>query len=83
MIKKLIRSNRNTDKRERVSLLYKPQKQQNTTVEIKQENGKVILDFYVDGGKHGTDEMLDGYKLTPARLLQILQDRKDYTETEL
>ena len=66
-----------------MSLLYKTKEEQTTTCEIKQECGKIILEFYSDGGKFGTDEMLDGYKLTPERLLQILQDRDDYSEDEL
>jgi len=65
------------------SNLYKPKEEQTTTCEIKQEDGKIVLDFYSDCGKFGTDEMLDGYKLTPERLLQILQDRDDYTDDEL
>lgn len=56
-----------------MSLLYKPKEEQTTSCEIKQEDGKIVLDFYCDCGKFGTDEMLDGYKLTPERLLQILQ----------
>ena len=70
-------------KRTKMSLLYKPKEEQTTTCEIKQEDGKIVLDFYSDCGKFGTDEMLDGYKLTPERLLQILQDRDDYSENEL
>ena len=66
-----------------MSLLYKPKEEQTTTCKIKQEDGKIILDFYFDCGKFGTDEMIDGYKLTPERLLHILQDRDDYSEDEL
>jgi len=47
------------------------------------EDGKIQIDFTSDCGKFGTDEMLDGYVLTPERLLQILQDRDDYTDDEL
>ena len=46
-------------------------------------DGKIVIDFWADCGKFGTDEMLDGYVLTPERLLQILQDRDDYTDDEL
>ena len=53
------------------------------TCDIKQENNKIVIDFSSDCGKFGTDEMLDGYVLTPERLLQILQDRDDYTDNEL
>jgi len=66
-----------------MSLLYKPKEEQTLTCEIKQEDGKIIIDFTKDCGKFGTDEMLDGYVLTPERLLQILQDRDDYTDDEL
>lgn len=66
-----------------MSLIYKPKEEQSISVEIKQEEGKVILDFYSDCGKFGTDEMLDGYKLTPERLLDILQERDDYKDEEL
>lgn len=66
-----------------MSLLYIPKEEQTTSVEIKQEGGKVILDFYSDCGKFGMEEMLDGYKLSPDRLLEILQARDDYTEEEL
>lgn len=66
-----------------MSLLYKPKEEQTITCEIKQEGSKIVLDFYSDGGKFGTDEMLDGYKLTPERLWQILEDRDDYSEDEL
>ena len=66
-----------------MSLLYKDPKDVKTTCEIKQEDGKIVIDFWADCGKFGTDEMLDGYILTPERLLQILQDRDDYTDDEL
>ena len=66
-----------------MSLLYKPKEEQTTKVEVREEHGKIVIDFYSDCGKFGTDEMLDGYKLTPERLLQILQDRDDYSEDEL
>lgn len=67
-----------------MSLLYKPEKEQKITAEIKQrKDGKIQIDFFSDCGKFGTDEMLDGYILTPARLIEILQDRKDYKEEEI
>jgi hypothetical protein len=65
------------------NLLYKDPKDVKTTCEIKQEDGKIFIDFLADCGKFGADEMLDGYVLTPERLLQILQDRDDYTDDEL
>lgn len=66
-----------------MSLLYKDPKDVKTTCEIKQEDGKIVIHFWSDGGKFGAYEMLDGYVLTPERLLQILQDRDDYTDEEL
>tara|TARA_R110000803_G_scaffold12049_1_gene35308 strand:+ start:367 stop:546 length:180 start_codon:yes stop_codon:yes gene_type:complete len=45
-----------------------------TTCEIKQDDGKMFIDFLADCGKFGADEMLDAYVITPERLLQILQD---------
>ena len=44
---------------------------------------KVEFEFEADCGKFGTTENLDRYFLTPKRLLQILQDRDDYSEDEL
>lgn len=66
-----------------MSLLYKRKEDQSTEVRFKQlENGKITLEFSADCGKFGTDELLDGYKLSPERLLQILQDRVDITDEE-
>jgi len=65
-----------------MSLLYKDSKDVTTSVEIKQEVGKIILDFSADCGKFGTDEMLDGYTLTPGRLLEILQSSDTITDNE-
>lgn len=67
-----------------MSLLYKKEKEQIYKVEIKQKTIKddVKLLFWSDCGKFGTDEILDGYKLTPKRLLQILQEREDIKDAE-
>ena len=65
-----------------MSLLYKPKEEQTTSVEIEQKDGKIILDFYSDCGKFGTDEALAGYSLTAERLLQILSEREDITDEE-
>lgn len=56
---------------------YVDREKQTISVKIKQEEGKVILDFYSDCGKFGTEEMIDGYELTPEILLHILQDAHD------
>lgn len=66
-----------------MSLLYKPENEQTTTVEIKQNNGFVELDFWADCGKFGTDEPIAGWKLTPKRLLEILSNYNEFTEEEL
>ena len=66
-----------------MSLLYKDKKDTTTFVEIENINGVVKLEFSSDCGKFGTDEILDGYTLTPERLLEILQEHENYTEDEL
>ena len=66
-----------------MGILYKDKEDQTMTVNVWIKDGVVQLDFWKDCGKFGADEMLDGYKLTPERLLSILQDRDDYKEDEL
>jgi hypothetical protein len=66
-----------------MSLLYKDKKDMTTFVEIENINGVVKLEFSSDCGKFGTMEILDGYNLTPERLLQILQEHENYQEFEL
>jgi len=66
-----------------MSLLYKDKKDVEYKVNIKQIGNKIELEFEADCGKFGTSENLDRYFLTPERLLQILQDRDDYSEDEL
>ena len=67
-----------------MSLLYKPKEEQTISVDVKTfPDGKIELLFHSDCGKFGTDEILDGYKLTAERLLNILQERDDYSEDEL
>ena len=65
-----------------MSLLYKDRKDVITSVDIKQVDGKVVLDFSADCGKFGTDEELDGYTLTAERLLMILQHSEIITDEE-
>jgi hypothetical protein len=65
-----------------MSLLYKKREDIKTTVRYDKVDDKIVLDFSADCGKFGTDEMLDGYTLTPERLLQILQEREDITDDE-
>lgn len=66
-----------------MSLLYKPKEEQTVSVEIEQRKDRIYIEFYSDCGKFGTDEMLQGYALTPQRLMQILSDREDITDDEL
>lgn len=66
-----------------MSLLYKDEKDVTYKVSIKEIGDKIEFEFDADCGKFGTTETLDRYFLTPKRLLQILQDRDDYSEDEL
>tara|TARA_R110000751_G_scaffold85111_1_gene169982 strand:- start:366 stop:749 length:384 start_codon:yes stop_codon:yes gene_type:complete len=66
-----------------VNCVYKDKKDMTTFVEIENINGVLKLEFSKDCGKFGTDEVLDGYTLTPERLLEILQEYENYTEDEL
>ena len=77
------KSAKSIKKAQKSSLIYKQKEQRKVTVEIKEEDNKIILDFWSDCGKFGTDEPLDFYKLTPERLLSILQERNDYSEDEI
>ena len=65
------------EKPKRRSLLYKNREDVIYSVEIRQQNGKVNLEFSADCGKFGTDELLDGFELTPLELLTILQKHED------
>tara|TARA_R110002096_G_scaffold368745_1_gene562010 strand:+ start:7514 stop:7723 length:210 start_codon:yes stop_codon:yes gene_type:complete len=65
-----------------MSSLYKDKEDITTFVEIENVNGVVVLEFSADCGKFGTDEMLDGYTLTPERLLEVLQSSDIITEEE-
>ena len=70
-------------KRINMSLLYKDPKYVIISVEVITKEDEVEFIFLADCGKHGTHEIIDGYKLTPERLMAILQDRSDYSEDEL
>ena len=66
-----------------MSILYKPKEKQTISVDFKTlKNGKIQIDFTCDCGKFGTDEQLDGFILSPERLLNILQERKDIKDFE-
>jgi hypothetical protein len=66
-----------------MSLLYKDKKDITYKVRIREIGDKIEFEFEADCGKFGTSENLDRYFLTAERLLQILQDRDDYSEDEL
>lgn len=68
-----------------MSLLYKPYEEQTTTFEVKtfSNDTLIVIDFYRDCGKFGTEEALASFTLTADRLLQILQEREDITNEEL
>ena len=74
-----------------MSLIYKPKEEQTVTLDISSESckinieitEKISLEFSSDCGKFGTDEMLAGYNLKPARLLEVLNAFDDYTDEEL
>ena len=58
-------------------LLYKPKEQQSIELELEViKDGRLLLNFYSDCGKFGMDEALAGFKLTPERLLQILNEAR-------
>ena len=57
-------------------MLYKDEEDIVYKVEVSEIDGKVRLIFSCDGGKFGTDEILDMYELTPRELLKALQ--RDY-----
>jgi hypothetical protein len=66
-----------------MSVLYKKPEDVIYKVDIAIKEDEILLVFYSDCGKHGTFEMLDGYRLSPKRLLEILQKNEDYTEDDL
>lgn len=66
-----------------MSLLYRDKKDVTYKVRIKEIGNKIEFEFEADCGRFGTTEKLDRYFLTPRRLLQILQDRDDYSEDEM
>ena len=65
-----------------MSLLYKDSKDVTVKVITTFKDGNLMVEFEADCGKFGTDEALDSYTLTPARLLDILQESA-YREHEM
>ena len=65
-----------------MELLYKNQEDIIVSVDIKELNEKLLIDFSADCGKFGTDESIAGFVLTPDRLFQILSERTDLSDSE-
>lgn len=61
-----------------MSLLYKPKEEQTieATFEILKDK-TILLEFYSDCGKFGTNEALCGFIITPDKLLEILKKQRD------
>lgn len=65
-----------------MSLLYKSKEEQKFELNIEiLEDREVLFDFYSDCGKFGAIEMLASYKITPERLIFIL-DEADLKDEE-
>ena len=65
-----------------MELLYKKPEDIKVSVDIKELNEKLLIDFSADCGKFGTDESIAGFVLTPDRLFQILSERTDLSDSE-
>ena len=59
-----------------MGLLYKDSKDVTVKVITTFKDGNLMVEFEADCGKFGTDESLDSYTLTPAKLLHILQENE-------
>ena len=64
------------------SMLYPNKGNVKYSVDIKPEGDKIKLLFSCDGGKFGTDEILDEYTVSVKELLEILQNG-EYTEQDI
>ena len=65
------------------SMLYKNREDVKYSVDVKTSiDGRINLLFSCDGGKFGTDEILDEYNLSVKELLEILQNG-EYTEQDI
>lgn len=63
--------------------LYIPKIEQTISVEVEiLKDKRVVIEFYSDCGKFGTDEAIGGYVLTAERLLKILR-AEQYSDDEL
>ena len=54
-------------------MLYKDEEDMVYKVDVSEIDGKVRMIFSCNGGKFGTDEILDMYHLSPKELLRVLQ----------
>ena len=63
-----------------MSILYPNKDNQKTTVDIMGNSKFISLTFFSNNGKFGTKKLLDRYRLTPERLLKVLQA---YEENEI
>lgn len=66
-------------------MLYKDEKDLIYEADIKHRKNTddIEIVFYSDCGKFGAEEMLAAFKLTPKRLLSVLNDRQDLTDDEI
>ena len=66
-----------------MSLLYKPKEEQTiqATFEVLKDK-TILLEFYSDCGKFGTDEALCDFIITPDKLLELLKNYRKEIETK-
>ena len=55
----------------------KDSEKEEITCEITHDDNKMLLEFYSNTGRFGTEELLDDYVLTSEQLLDILQEWRD------
>ena len=60
-----------------MSLLYNDIKDRKYSVTVTQDEKAVNMLFTSDCGKHGTEEIIDQFNMTPKQLLDILQKDED------
>lgn len=65
-----------------MGLLYKKLEDVKVSVDIKEKEGKIFIDFSADCGKFGTDESFAGFVLTPDELLRILSEQFESPNNE-
>jgi len=60
----------------RFSLIYLTDDEIKTSCEYTLEGNLIVLAFFNNGGKFGTEERLDEFRFTSDELLKLLQDHK-------